>query len=103
MNKVDKALEELIQNLNNEPVIIEFVKARDLVSSDVFVIETEKKLKELQQLITRNAMDKKLYETYKAEYDLRKEQFDEHPYVLNYNSLLNEVNELLLNIKSIIE
>lgn len=103
MNKVDKALEELLAALYKDPLIIDFQNAKSLVENDPFVKETEEKLKKLQQQMTQNVMNKELHHSLKVEYDGLKKDFDEHPYVLNYNSLLNEVNELLLNLKTIIE
>lgn len=103
MNRVDQALENLLIALENEPVVLAFKKARDLVKNDEFILSAEKKLKDLQQEITRHAMDKVWHETALKSYQILKQKYDEHPYVLNYNSLLNDVNDLLLTIKTIIQ
>lgn len=103
MKRVDQALENLLIALENEPVVIAFKKARELVTNDAFILATETKLKDLQQEITRHAMDKTRHENALNTYTLLKKKYDGHPYVLNYNSLLNDVNDLLLTIKSIIQ
>ena len=53
--------------------------------------------------MTQNVMDKALHQQYKTKYEALKKAYDEHPYVLNYNALLNDVNDMLLTIKTIIE
>ncbi len=103
MPKLAKALEDVLTNLNNEPVVVEFEKMRTLVKNDTFLIKTEAQLKMLQQKMTQNVLDKALHATLKAEYESVKKAYDEHPYVINYNALLNDVNELLHTIKTIIE
>ena len=103
MDKIDEALKALVDALGEEPVFIEFEKARLLVQKDPYLVKTEQELKSLQQKITQNVMDKAEHNKYKREYETLKKAYDEHPYVLNYNALLNEVNELLLTIKTIIE
>lgn len=103
MDKLTKSIEDVIAALNAEPVVQEFEKAKALVTSDKYVQQMEAKLKVLQQKMTQNVMDKTLHETYKADYETLKKEYDEHPYVVNYNALLNDVNDLLLMLKNIIE
>lgn len=103
VSKLDKALSDLLAALNEEPLIIEFNKARNLVTSDEFLLQAEKDLKKLQQGMTRDVLDKTKHDSYKNEYNVLKKAYDEHPYVVNYNSLLNDVNDLLLTLKTIIE
>ncbi len=103
MDKIEKTLNELVSALNEEPVFIEFEKARELVENDPYLIKTERELKTLQQKMTKEVMNKTLHNEYKSEYEKLKKAYEEHPYVLNYNALLNDVNELLLTIKTIIE
>lgn len=103
MPQIDKSIADVLKALNDEPVVKEFDKARLLVQNDEFIINTEKKLKELQQEMTRNVMDKALHTKLKDQYNKLKREYDNHPYVLNYNSLLNDVNDLLLTLKTIIE
>jgi len=103
VREIDKALENLLSALQEDPTFIEFEKARNLVNSDEYLINTEAKLRDLQQKMTQNVMDKALHNVYKKEYETLKKAYDEHPYVLNYNALLNDVNDMLLTIKTIIE
>lgn len=103
MTEIDKALENLLSALQEDPTFIEFEKARNLVNSDEYLKETEVELRSLQKKMTQNVMDKALHQHYKTKYEALKKAYDEHPYVLNYNALLNDVNDMLLTIKTIIE
>lgn len=103
MNHVDEALDNLLDALNHEPVVVAFKKARELILHDDFILNTEKTLKSLQQMMTRHVMDSDAHQAAMKEYLMLKQKYDDHPYVLNYNSLLNDVNDLLLTINTIIQ
>lgn len=103
MTEINEALEKLITALSEDSLFIEFEKARDLVINDEYIQKTETTLKELQQKMTQNVMNNKAHTKYKKEYETLKKKYDEHPYVLNYNALLSEVNDMLLTLKTIIE
>lgn len=103
MLNFDKALDDVIVALANEPLIIEFQKAKDLVFNDEFILSTEQELKRLQQEITRNVMDKALHDKLKTEYEILKHEYDNHPYVVNYHTLLSDVSDLFSSLKTIIE
>jgi len=103
VKKIEETLEELLRALSDDPLFKDFEKVRLLVQNDPFLIETERKLKDLQQKMTKSVMDKKAHNEAKLEYETLKKAYEEHPYVINYNNLLDDVNELLHTLKTIIE
>lgn len=103
MNKINEALLRLKSALNEDPLVKEYFKAKDLVFNDPFLLNLEEQLKELQKEITRNVLDTAKHKELTSEYQRLKEEHDSHPYVVNYNALLSDVNELLNELKSIIE
>lgn len=103
MDEVSKAINDLADTLYNTPLVIEFRKAQKLVHSDNYLMETEAKLKDLQKRIVLNVMDKQMHATLKSEYDSLKENYENHPYVINYNALLYALNDLLLELKAYLE
>ncbi len=103
MNKVDKALKALSSELSKNPRVVEFKKTKKLIAEDAYLKETETKLKELQQKMTQNMGDKVVHKKYQEEYLVLKKAYENHPYILNYNSLHAEVEELLYTLKKVIE
>ena len=103
MHKVETALNALTTELARDKRVIEFKKVKALIESDAYLKNSEARLKELQRLMTQNAFNEKLHTLYKEEYLLLKNNYETHPYLINYNSLLSEIEDLLYSLKTVIE
>lgn len=103
MNEINEALTLLKNTLDEDPLIKEYFLAKELVFNDHFLLKSEELLKELQKEITKNVLDSVKHQELTLKYQKLKEEYDSHPYVINYNSLLSDVNELLQELKAIIE
>lgn len=103
MKKVDNALTELKEALREDELIIAFNEAKSKVENDGFLASVEAKLKETQKLMTINVQDREKHAQFKATYDALLHEYNSHPYVLNFNALLAEIDDLFFNIKTIIE
>lgn len=102
-NKLDELLQTLAKEISAAEEVREYWRYKTLISEDSFLVETEKRLKTLQKLMTNNVSQKDIHEQYKNEYETLKKRFDAHPYVINYNNYVCEVSDLLTEIKTIIE
>ena len=102
MNKLTR-IEELAQKLNQEilglEVVQEYQKYEKLVLNDEKLKQLEKELKVLQKKIVNQKakQDDRVKKTIQ-EYQEKKAYYENHPLVVNYLYLQNEVNEILQTI-----
>ena len=102
MNKINR-IEELARKLNQEilalEVVQEYQKYEKLVLNDEKLKQLEKELKVLQKKIVNQKakQDDRVTKTIQ-EYQEKKAYYENHPLVVNYLYLQNEVNEILQTI-----
>lgn len=96
-------IEELARKLNQEilalEVVQEYQKYEKLVLNDEKLKQLEKELKVLQKKIANQKakQDDRVTKTIQ-EYQEKKAYYENHPLVVNYLYLQNEVNEILQTI-----
>ena len=96
-------IEELARKLNQEilalEVVQEYLKYEKLVLNDEKLKQLEKELKVLQKKIVNQKakQDDRVTKTIQ-EYQEKKAYYENHPLVVNYLYLQNEVNEILQTI-----
>lgn len=96
-------IEELARKLNQEilalEVVQEYQKYENLVLNDEKLKQLEKELKVLQKKIVNQKakQDDRVTKTIQ-EYQEKKAYYENHPLVVNYLYLQNEVNEILQTI-----
>lgn len=96
-------IEELARKLNQEildlEVVQEYQKYEKLVLNDEKLKQLEKELKVLQKKIVNQKakQDDRVTKTIQ-EYQEKKAYYENHPLVVNYLYLQNEVNEILQTI-----
>lgn len=96
-------IEELARKLNQEilalEVVQEYQKYEKLVLNDEKLKQLEKELKVLQKKIVNQKaeQDDRVTKTIQ-EYQEKKAYYENHPVVVNYLYLQNEVNEILQTI-----
>lgn len=96
-------IEELARKLNQEilalEVVQEYQKYEKLVLNDEKLKQLEKELKVLQKKIVNQKakQDDRVTKTIQ-EYQEKKAYYENHPLVVNYLYLRNEVNEILQTI-----
>ena len=102
MNKLTR-IEELARKLNQEILALEVVQEyqtyEQLVLNDEKLKQLEKELKVLQKKIVNQKakQDDRVTKTIQ-EYQEKKAYYENHPLVVNYLYLQNEVNEILQTI-----
>ena len=98
MDNLDNALFSLKEELYSLPLIKEFLKIKQEINDNERLSNLDKNIKRLQHQCCKN--NDKLA---KEEYLKLKEEFDNDPLVVNYQILYEEVNDLLKEIKQILE
>ena len=101
MNKLTR-IEELARKLNQEilalEVVQEYQKYEKLVLNDEKLKQLEKELKVLQKKIVNQKAKHSITTKTIQEYQEKKAYYENHPLVVNYLYLQNEVNEILQTI-----
>ena len=102
MNKLTR-IEELARKLNQEilalEVVQEYQKYEKLVLNDEKLKQLEKELKVLQKkIVNQKSKQDDLVTKTIQEYQEKKAYYENHPLVVNYLYLQNEVNEILQTI-----
>ena len=98
MDNLDNALFSLKEELYSLPLIKEFLKIKQEINDNERLSNLDKNIKRLQHQSYKNN-DKAAKEKYLK----LKEEFDNDPLVVNYQILYEEVNDLLKEIKQILE
>ena len=90
MDKVLESAKKLSDEMKREPVVVEFLRLKELFENDKELASMRKKIARLSTL-----EDKK-------EYNELKQMYDNHPLVSNYYQLRDEVMNLFEEIRDII-
>ena len=91
MTDLDKVLEELSKQINNEPSVKEYLSLKK-------IIEADPELKKMRLEIARLTNEEK-----KKEHDNLLEVYNSHPLMVNYYQAREEVINLLKEIKNILD
>ena len=99
MTKIEELARKLNQEILDLEVVQEYQKYESLVLNDEKLKQLEKELKVLQKKIVNQKakQDESVIKTI-HEYQEKKEYYENHPLVVNYLYLQNEVNEILQTI-----
>ena len=99
MDKIESLSLKLNQMILNEPVVQEYKKYERLIQNNEKLKNDEKKLKQLQKKIVwqKANQDDDVIQTI-AIYKKKKTEFENHPLVVNYLYLKQEVDDLLQSI-----
>lgn len=100
--KLEKAILDVSKNLMEEPVVKEFLAIKKEIENDDELLELDKSIREHQKNMVKFAHDEEFASKERLLYKKEKEKFENHPLILNYNALKDEVNDLLEEIKDII-
>ena len=90
MDEVIKKAQELKDSINEEPLIQEYLRVKEIYEHDASI-------KELKKQIVRAKNEGR-----KQDYDSLVEELNHHPLEINYQQIKDEVGEYLLEISNII-
>lgn len=102
-NDIKEQVLKIKNILLSDPKIKEFLNLKEEVKNNKEILEYQDKIRALQKKMTTNVMDKEKYEVAKKEYLEVLDQYQNHPLVYNYIKLSEEIKDILLEIKEILE
>ncbi len=99
MNEVEKKLEIVKDELYSNPLVLEYFRLKKSIEEDKELMELDKKIRTLQKELCykNNKENIDNNESYMA----LKARFDNHPLVINYNKVKEEVFDLLNEIEEV--
>ena len=99
MNEVEKKLDIVKDELYSNPLVLEYFRLKKAIEEDKDLMDLDKKIRTLQkELCYKN---KKENIDNNEAYLALKNRFDNHPLVINYNKVKEEVLNLLNEIKEV--
>lgn len=99
MSKIEELSLKLNQMILEEPIVQEFKKYERLIDNNEQLKDQEQEIKNLQKkIVQQKANQDENVQTTIALYQKKKEAFENHPLIVNYLYLKEEVDELLQTI-----
>lgn len=104
MDKINKILLETKEELFNEPIVKQYFLLLKQIEENAELNELKEKIQKAQVDLSMHFGSKESIHQKKKDYLLNLvKQYDEHPLIVNYNFVFEEVNNLLLKMKEILE
>lgn len=101
MDELDSLIRQLKVDLMQEKCVQEYFKLKEKIDEDEQLILLRKKIDEVKQNMSKNALDKEKYNHYKNEYVALEKQYNQHPIVFNFNEAKDECLILLDEIANL--
>ena len=101
-NELKKIIDEYLLEFKSLPVVKNYLSLKQKMVSDVFYLNLKEELKNAQKELALS-IGKDSYSKNKIKYESIKNQFDNHPYNINYQIFNDEINHLLKEIESLIK
>ncbi len=99
----EDALKECYDILKNQKEVIWFLRAKEAIKNNKEIQELERKMHYYQRQMTLNYDNNEVYQKSRQEFLLLQKQYEEHPLIQNYKVLQEQVYDLLLQMKIILE
>jgi cell fate (sporulation/competence/biofilm development) regulator YmcA (YheA/YmcA/DUF963 family) len=103
MNPISKTIDSLSDAFFELPLVRDYFKVIDLINADKNLLALSDEVKHLQKKMTLSMGRPNEHERYKSDYEAKLNAYNSHPYIVNYTYLKNEVEDLLTQMKTIIE
>ena len=102
MNNIDDLILDTKKTLFEHPLIKEYFRLRNEVKNSKEIEELASNMKIHEKEMTQNMNDDETYFKEKALFEEYKNKYENHPLMVDYVTISNEVYDLLLEVKSIL-
>ncbi|MCH5171329.1 MAG: YlbF family regulator [Erysipelotrichales bacterium] len=103
MSNFDSQLEKLKDKLFDQESVKTYFSLKSQIEQSTELNELRNKIRYYAQEMTKNMDDDETYFKNKELYERVLSEYNEHPLVVDYNVVAEEVNNLLKQLKNIIE
>ena len=102
MTDISLLIKNAKEALYENELVKEFFRLRELVLNNEEINELSKEVKYHEKEMTNHMNNDEVYFKEKALYESYKNKLDNHPLMVDFNIISNEVYDLLLEVKSIL-
>ncbi len=103
MNNVERDLLLVKESLFSLPLVKEYLNIKEQVENNEELASFDKLLTKYKKEMTNNFADDEAYKISKSNYEEIISKYENHPLVVNYKALKEEVTDLLNEVKLILE
>lgn len=103
MTNFDQALQDLIQEIERLPLIQDYRKLKDEVEANELLSDKKREIQKWQRQMTLHLNDPQKHRQAKENYERLLAEYQAHPLVQNYQQTQEEVQDLLFQIKEILD
>ena len=103
MNNFEAQLEKVKNLLFNQECVKTYFSLKEQIEQSIELNELREKIRFHAQEMTKNMSDDEIYFKNKSIYEKALNEYNSHPLVVDYNAVAEEVNNLLKQLKNIIE
>ena len=102
MNDIDTLLKEAKNTLYDNEIVKEFFRIKKIIENDEEISTLRKEMILHEKNMTFNMNNDDVYFKEKNLYEETKSRLDNHPLIIDYEMISNEVYDLLLEVKQIL-
>lgn len=102
-NNFEQAVAKLKTIIDEEPLIVEYRRLKTLIENDEEIKEIQEKVVFYQKEMCKKMDDDEKYLHAKEEYEKYEKVYRNHPLVINFKELQQDVFEFLNEIKQILQ
>lgn len=103
MTDLDKLLNEISAEIQNEPCVKEYYRLKKVIKEDSQLNKLDSHIKKLQKEMCENRKDDNKFSSKKKEYDKLVIEFETNPIIINFKIVEEEVKNFLYEIKDVLE
>ena len=103
MNNFEESLNSLKEELFNLEEVKAYFKLKNEIENNEELISLTKEISHLQRMMTLNIDDYEKHLDYKTQYEICLKKYNNHPIIVNFENVKEEVYQILTSIKTIIE
>ena len=103
MSRIEELLEEVNDQLNEEPCVKEYFRLKQVIENDKELVELDKLVREHQTLMCKAQDNDEVYFKEKELYETYLNQLNNNPVYQNFEEVKKEVNALLKEMKDYLE
>ena len=103
MDEIEASLKRIKELLLEEDVVQEYFRLKKIVDNDAHLKTLDEEIHQHQKLMCLNKENDELYAREKSLYEEKLNEFQNNPVVANYFQVKEEVRNLLMEMKEILQ
>ncbi len=102
MDEIEIRLQEVRSILFNDPLVKEYLSLKKQISENKYLSDLEKDIVVHEKAMTQNMNNDEIYFSEKEQYESLKEKYDNDPLIINYKTVVEELIDILNEVKQVL-